>query len=118
MGKQCPVAPHKQRLLVAATKPAKANGNGSLDPSAKKKPKAKGKAKAKASGGPKKTPGSQKNSPANGGKGDKKDKKGGTPASSSQKPEKTPYATEKDAFMETSLGRISNVSKTSYAKHS
>lgn len=115
MGKQCPVAPHKQRLLVAAAKPSKPNGGGSLDPSAKKKTKpkgkaaAKGKAKAKASGAPKKTSGSQKGSPANGGK---KDKKGGTPASSSQKPEKTPYATEKDAFMETSLGRISKVSKS------
>ena len=108
-GKQSPVAPHSQRLLVAATKPSKANGNGSLDPSATTKPKAKAKPKgnAKASGAPKKTLGSHKDPPATDAKKDIK--KGATPASSSQKHEKTAYAIEKDAFMEKSLGSIGHV---------
>lgn len=41
-GKQAPIAPHAQRLLVASTKAAKTQGKG-----AKGKPKAKGKSKAK-----------------------------------------------------------------------
>ena len=49
-GKQAPPAPHKQRLLVAAAKEAKAEAKGKADPQEvkKPKPKAKGKAKSKA----------------------------------------------------------------------
>jgi cell pole-organizing protein PopZ len=46
-GKQAPPAPHKQRLLVAAAKEAKAEAKGKADPKEAKKPKAKAKGKAK-----------------------------------------------------------------------
>ena len=58
--------------------------------------------------GPQKNLGSQKDPPASDAKKDIK--KGGTPASSSQKHEKTAYAVEKGAFMEKSLGSIGHVS--------
>ena len=83
VGKQTPVAPHSQRLLVAALKEAKMNGTGG-DGGDNKRCKAKAKPKAKAKG---KT-NSKKTTPA-------------PKAAAEQKVprEKTPYGLAKDAFM-------------------
>lgn len=71
-GKQAPPAPHRQRLLVASVKEAKAEAKGKQDPSTGPEPKAKAKSKAKA-------------------KTTKRDP---------EKPrEKTPYAEAKDKFI-------------------
>ena len=83
VGKQTPVAPHAQRLLVAALKEAKINGTGGdggnkLAKADKGKPKAKAKAKTT----------SKKTIPV-------------PKAAAEKKPprEKTPYTLAKDAFM-------------------
>ena len=46
-GKQAPIAPHAQRMLVASTKAAKTQGVTEKGKPSKPKPKAKGKAKGK-----------------------------------------------------------------------
>ena len=85
VGKQAPVAPHSQRLLVAALKEAKTNGSGDGDDG--KPPKvAKGKAKAKAKAKAKTT--AKKTTPVPKAAAEKKAPR-----------EKTPYTLAKDAFM-------------------
>ena len=83
VGKQAPVAPHSQRLLVAALKEAKTNGSGDGD-DGKPRKAAKGKAKAKAKA---KTT-AKKTTPVPKAAAEKKAPR-----------EKTPYTLAKDAFM-------------------
>ena len=86
-GKQTPVVPHKQRLLVASIKDAKTEGKtGKKDPNAVKDPKK-----------PPKKPPVKKGEGVDG---------GGQPDAPKRK---TPYAEAKDLFLEKPLGPRSNV---------
>ena len=88
-GKQSPITPHAQRLLVAASKEA-----GVPKPAA---PKTKAKAKAKPKAAPKGKTGKEKAS-------QEKSKGGKEKATKAKSREKTPYALAKDAFMAEFLG--------------
>ena len=94
VGKQTPVTPHAQRLLVASMKEAKADGKGSKDPT---------KPKAKAKGTPKPKAKSKSEKP------DKVAKASKPKAEKTEKTEKTerkktPYGLAKDAYMLKFLG--------------
>lgn len=104
VGKQRPITPHAQRLLVAACSEAKSEGNGTRDPKKKdkgNKPKAKASAKSKAKAKPQPKKKVEKPNPA--GANDLP-----IPQMGCRLPpecrSKTPYATAKDEFIKKSLG--------------